>query len=119
MPALTLIAESQWVSPWVLHAMVALEEKQLPYQLELVPLPIPAPKGAELQERAVLGKVPILVDGDAWVSESLAISEHLAERYPTPGHPRIFPADLVQRARARQVMLFARTTSFALREARP
>jgi hypothetical protein len=28
---LTLYAESEWVSPWVFHAMVALEEKRLPY----------------------------------------------------------------------------------------
>jgi glutathione S-transferase len=119
MSDLILYAESQWVSPWVFHAMVALEEKRLPYRLELVPLPIPAAKRAELAAHAILWKVPILVDGDAWISESLAISEYLAERYPTPGHPRLFPADLVQRARARQVMLFVRTGLFALREARP
>jgi serine/threonine protein kinase len=35
---LTLYAESTWMSPWVFHTMVALEEKQLPYRLEVVPL---------------------------------------------------------------------------------
>jgi len=118
-PKLTLFAESGWVSPWVFHAMVALEEKGLPYGLELVPLPIPEPRRTELRERAILGKVPILVDGDAWISESLAISEYLAERYPAPEYPRLFPADLVQRARARQVMSALRTGFFALREERP
>ena len=103
-PKLTLYAESGWVSPWVLHVMVALEEKGLPYQLELVPFPIPEPRRVELRERALLAKVPVLVDGDAWLTESLAISEYLAERYPAPAFPRLFPADLVQRARARQVL---------------
>ena len=77
---LKLYAESGWVSPWVFHVMVALEEKGLPYQLEVVPLPIPEPRRSELRARAILGKVPVLIDGDAWITESLAISEYLAER---------------------------------------
>src|SRR6185295_11600093 len=103
---------------WVFHAMVALEEKRLPYRLEVVPLPIPADRKPEVQ-RAIIGKVPILVHGELWISESLAISEYLAEKFPWPDHPRLFPADLGQRARARQIMSFLRTSLFALREDRP
>ena len=116
---LTLYAESQWVSPWVFHAMVALEEKQLPYELEVVPLPIPADLRGTWQQKGLLAKVPMLVHGETWISESLAISEYLAERFPTPDHPRLFPADLGERARARQVMSMLRTSMFALREERP
>lgn len=119
MSDLTLYGESSWVSPWVFHAMVALEEKQLPYKLEVVPLPIPPDRRAELAAKALVGKVPILVHGEAWIGESLAISEYLAERFPAPTHPRLFPADLVERARARQVMSMMRTSLFALREDRP
>ena len=119
MPDLTLYAESTWVSPWVFHAMVALEEKQLPYKLEVVPLPIPAAKRDELAAKAILGRVPILVHDDVWISESLAISEYLAESFPAPAYPRLFPANLVERARARQVMSMLRTSLFALREDRP
>jgi len=118
-PNLTLYAESDWVSPWVFHAMIALEEKGLPYRLEVVTFPMAEDLRADLRERAVIGKVPILVDGDAWITESLAISEYLAERYPAPDYPRLFPADLVQRARARQVMSALRTGFFKLREERP
>src|SRR5262245_1170878 len=103
---LTLYAESSWISPWVFHAMVALEEKQLPYALEVVSLPIPDALKPKLAEKALLAKVPILVHGELWISESLAISEYLAERFPSPDHPRLFPADLGERARARQVMSF-------------
>jgi glutathione S-transferase len=119
MSDLTLYAEAEWISPWVFHAMVALEEKGLAYQLRVLELPRPPAEKQELQRKAVIGKVPILVHRDAWISESLAISEYLAEAFPTPAHPRIFPEDLVKRARARQVMLFLRTDLFALREDRP
>jgi glutathione S-transferase len=103
----------------VFHAMVALEEKGLPYELAMLPPAAEEARRAELRERALLCKAPLLVDGDAWITESIAISEYLAERYPAPGYPRLFPADLVQRARARQVMSALRTSCFALREERP
>ena len=119
MSDLTLYGETGWVSPWVFHAMVALEEKKLPYTLELVPLPIPADKASELAAKAIIGKVPILVHGDVWISESLAISEYLAETFPAPANPRLFPANLVHRARARQIMSMLRTGLFGLREDRP
>lgn len=119
MADLTLYAESTWMSPWVFHAMVALEEKKLPYKLEVVSFPIGAAQKAELQAKSILGKVPILVHDDVWISESLAISEYLAERFPVPDHPRLFPADLAERARARQIMSYLRTSLFALREDRP
>src|SRR2546423_2524689 len=109
---LTVYAESEWVSPWVFHVMVALEEKQLPYKLEVLELPMPAATKALLNDKAIIGKVPVLVHGDLWISESLAISEYLAETFPTPGHPRIFPADLGERARARQLMSMLRTSMF-------
>jgi len=118
-PDLTLYAESSWMSPWVFHAMIALEEKGLPYKLEVVPMPIPPDRRAQLEARAVIGKVPLLAHGDLWFTESSAISEYLAEKFPFPDHPRLFPADLGERARARQIMSMSRTGLFALREDRP
>ena len=118
-PRLTLFAESSWMSPWVFHAMVALEEKLLPYKLEVLSLPLSADVKAELEQRALLAKLPVLVHDDTWISESLAISEYLAETFRAPDHPRLFPANLVQRARARQIMSFLRTSLPTLREARP
>jgi glutathione S-transferase len=115
----TLYVDAGWISPWACHALVALEEKQLPYTVETVPLPIPAAIRAELATRSLTGKVPVLVDGEVAIGESLAISEYLAENYPFPAHPRLFPADLGQRARAREVMSWLRTELFALREERP
>lgn len=119
-PELTLYGESTWMSPWAFHAMVALEEKGLVYKLEVVPLPMPPELKATLQAKALLGKVPVLVHGDGWISESSAISEYLAETFPSSqGYPRLFPANLVERARARQVMSWLRTSLMSLRNDRP
>jgi glutathione S-transferase len=117
--ALTLYVSSSWDSPWSFHAMVAIEEKQLPYKLEVARTPMAPELAAVLTERALSPRVPVLVHGDHWIAESLAISEYLAERFPYPDHPRLFPADLVERARARQVMSWVRTTMRTLRDDRP
>jgi glutathione S-transferase len=116
---LTLYAESSWMSPWVFHALVALEEKQLPYKLEIVSLPVPASVRTMLQSTSIIAKLPILAHGDLWISESLAISEYLADAFPAPEHPRLLPERHAERARARQIMMFLRTSLLALREARP
>lgn len=117
-PDLTLYAESSWMSPWVFHAMIALEEKQLPYKLQVVSLPLGELARGALQARALIATVPVLVHASAGValSESLAISEYLDEVFPSPA---ILPEAPAQRARARQLMLYLRTQLHALREARP
>jgi glutathione S-transferase len=119
MPDPTLYADASWMSPWVFHALVALEELRLPYRVEPLRFPIAADVRDDLQRHALLGKVPCLRDGDVWLTESSAISEYLAERYAPPAFPRILPADLVERARARQLMSWLRTSLMALRDERP
>jgi glutathione S-transferase len=47
-----------------------------------------------------VGKVPVLVDGDLVVWDTLAIAEYLAERFPEKA---LWPADVRARARARSV----------------
>ena len=44
--------------------------------------------------------VPLLVDGDASISQSMAIIEYLDERYP---EPRLLPGDAAARARIRSL----------------
>jgi glutathione S-transferase len=118
-PELTLYAESSFLSPWVFHAFVALEEKHLPYKLEVYSMPLSDEQRTRLKKHAILGKVPTLQHGELWITESLAISEYAAERFPFPSFPRLFPADLGDRARSRQVMSYLRTSMFGLREDRP
>jgi glutathione S-transferase len=99
--------------------MVALEELRVPYSLDPIHRPIAKDVADRLRDHALLPKVPCLVDGDFWLTESSAISEYLAEAYPPPSHPRLLPADRQQRARARQVMSWLRTSLMGLREVRP
>jgi glutathione S-transferase len=119
MSELTLFADASWMSPWVFHAMVALEELRVPYRVEALDLPISEPKRSELAANAHMAKVPCLVDGAMWLTESSAISEYLAERFPPPAHPALMPTSINERAHARQVMSWLRTSLGALREARP
>jgi len=116
---LTLYADASWQSPWVFHVMVALEELGLKYKLEAKKLPLSVDERMRIQDKAILGKVPCLAHGDFWVTESAAITEYLAETFAPPAYPRIMPTNPRDRARARQVMSWLRTSLFALREDRP
>ncbi|WP_437521930.1 glutathione S-transferase family protein [Sorangium sp. So ce726] len=52
------------------------------------------------------GKLPVLVDGDLVLTESVAIVLYLAEKYPDKG---LLPADPRERAKVNQWLLFAAT----------
>lgn len=52
------------------------------------------------------GKIPVLVDGDLALTESVAIVLYLAEKYPDKG---LIPADLQGRAELNRWLLFAAT----------
>jgi glutathione S-transferase len=119
MSDLTLYGDASWQSPWVFHAMVALDELKLRYKLEALKFPIAEDTKTQLRAHAYLPKTPCLVHGSFWLTESSAISEYLAETFAPPDHPRIMPASIEERARARQVMSWLRTSLMGLREDRP
>jgi glutathione S-transferase len=52
------------------------------------------------------GKIPVLVDGDVMLTESVAIVLYLAEKYP---EKHLVPSDPVQRAQVYRWLLFAVT----------
>jgi glutathione S-transferase len=90
---------SSWsMRPWVLMRGLNLpfEEIRLSFTLGLEG---PNARFNEAVRRySPVGKVPVLIDGDLHVWDSLAIAEYLAERYPQAG---VWPADSASRARAR------------------
>jgi glutathione S-transferase len=61
-----------------------LEEAGCPYAIQFVDIMKGAHKAPELVALNPMGKLPILVDGDAVVTESAAIALYLADRY-APG----------------------------------
>jgi glutathione S-transferase len=86
-------AYSSWsLRPWLLmkHAGVAFDE---------VRIPLFRPDSKEkILRYSPAGRVPILVDGDLTVWDSLAICEYLAEKH---AHLQLWPAETRSRANAR------------------
>ncbi len=71
------------------HVVWMLEEAGLNYDLRYVDMQAGAHKAPEYQRRNRMGKLPILEDGGAVISETAAIAMYLADRY-APG--RLAPA---------------------------
>jgi glutathione S-transferase len=69
--------------PWSRAANVVwmLEEAGVDYQLSFVDMMKGEQKSPELLALNPMGKLPVLVDGDAVVTESAAIALYLADRY--------------------------------------
>ena len=89
---------SSWsMRPWLLmkHAGIAFEERAL--RLDWAES---SPFKQTLLAIAPTGRVPLLVDDGFAVWDSLAIAEYLAEQHP---EKRLWPADRLQRARARSL----------------
>jgi glutathione S-transferase len=75
--------------------------RQCHIEFDEVQIPLRQPDSLERKLAfSPAGKVPILIDGDIRVWDSLAIVEHLAERFPEKA---IWPADSEARALARSV----------------
>ena len=117
MSELTLYVDANYESPWALAVFVALEEKQLPY--ELATKRLSAKETFEPGYGARTRKIPALRRGDFWLAESMAIIEYLAESFPFPKHPRLFPENLEERAMCREVQLWLRTDFMPIRQERP
>lgn len=93
-----------WWHPFSLYprrARVVLREKGLACDEAVVDLPAGATRAPEFARLNPFGQVPVLEDGPLVVAGSLAIMEYLEERHPSPP---LMPADVAERARARQLM---------------
>jgi glutathione S-transferase len=116
---LILWGESGFQSPYVFSCFVALREKRVPFALRTMALAAGEHRRGEYLARSLTGRVPALQHGQLWLAESSAIEEYLEEAFPPPGHPRLYPADLAERARARQIQAWVRSDLLPLRQERP
>ncbi|MEO7255109.1 MAG: glutathione S-transferase family protein [Casimicrobium sp.] len=93
----TLIIGNKNYSSWSLRPWLQLHAFDVPFAEERHVFDTPE-FAAEIQsrKRSPNGKVPVLVDADIKVWDSLAISEYLAER-----HTGMWPAEAAARAHAR------------------
>ena len=115
---LTLYVDAFWTSPYALSAFVALTEKGLPFSIEELGLHRRDHHVPTYREGSLTGRVPALRHGDYWLSESSAIAEYLEDAFPAPGHAPLFPDDLQERGRARQIMAWLRSDLMPIREER-
>ena len=111
---------SSWsMRPWVLltQAEIAFEETVLRFD-NFNDASTYEQSAFKQSLRAVTpaGKVPVLVDGDLAIWDTLAISEYLAEQFP---EKQLWPADRAARARARSICAEMHSGFSALRSACP
>ena len=92
-----LIIGNKNYSSWSLRPWLAMKVAGVAFDEVLISLDAPDFK-AQVTARSGAGKVPVLVDGDIHVWESLAILEFLAERFPA-----LWPAQEGARAHARAI----------------
>jgi glutathione S-transferase len=93
-----LIANKNY-SSWSLRPWLLLKQLGIPFEEERISFKDPSFK-ARVRAVSPAGLVPVLVDGDLVVWDSLAIIEYLAEKFPDRG---VWPAAREARARARSV----------------
>ena len=116
---LVLYSDSLWESPYVYSCFVALHEKELAYEVRTVSLERQEHHLPEFRDRSLTARVPALVHGDFWLTESTAIVDYLEEAFPAPAFRTVLPAGLRERARARQIMAWLRSDLGPLRVERP
>ncbi len=112
---LKIVVGSKNYSSWSMRGWLAVELTGAPY--EEVVIQLDQPDTAErIRAWSPAGRVPVLVDGDLTVWDSLAICEYLAERFPEAG---LWPAGARARAVARSVSAEMHSGFQALRSAMP
>jgi len=98
---------SSWsLRPWLLlkHAGIAFEEEVISFNADDFK--------ARVGRYSKAGKVPLLVDGDVVVWDSLAIVEYVADKYPDK---KLWPADIARRAHARAIVAEMHSSFQAMR----
>ncbi|HLH92463.1 MAG TPA: glutathione S-transferase family protein [Xanthobacteraceae bacterium] len=96
---LQLVIGNKTYSSWSLRPWIGMKAAGVPFDETLLVFDSPDFK-SELAKISGNGKVPVLIDGDTHVWESLAILEYLAEKFP---HAGLWPVDRAARAHARSI----------------
>ncbi len=90
-------------SSWSMRPWVLLKQAGIAFEEIMVRFDAFTPESqfkATLKPLSPTGKVPLLVDGDLVVWDTLAIAEYVAEQFPDK---QLWPADTAARARARSM----------------
>ena len=112
---LRLFIGNKAYSSWSLRPWLLMRQFAIPFDETVIPMYRPETRAAMLAV-SPNGKVPALHDGDLVVSESIAIVEYLAERFPDRA---VWPRDRAARALARAVSAEMHAGFVKLRQACP
>ncbi len=110
-----LYIDSNYASPYAMSVFVALHEKQLPFEIATIDLVSGAASSPAYAKISLSHRVPTLVDGNFSLSESSAITEYLHEAYPGQA---LYPAEVEDRARVRQLQAWLRSDFMPIRSER-
>jgi glutathione S-transferase len=94
-----LIIGNKNYSSWSFRPWLAMKVAGIAFEETVISLDAPDFK-ARVTVPGGSGRVPVLIDGDARVWESLAILEYVAEKFPAAG---LWPPNVAARARARAI----------------
>src|SRR6202012_1520742 len=109
---LKLVIGNKNYSSWSMRPGLALRANDIPFEEVFIPLYTGAADKQRILDVSRSGKVPILVDGDVTIWDSLAIIEYVAERFP---EKRLWPEHPAHRAHARSVCAEMHSGFVALR----
>jgi glutathione S-transferase len=98
--ALTLVIGNKNYSSWSMRPWLALRASGIAFDEVFIPLYTGEAGKNRILAFTHSGKVPVLIDGDVVIWESLAILEYVAEKFPQAG---LWPADAKARAHARAI----------------
>ncbi len=112
---LTLVIGNKNYSSWSFRPWIAMKVAGIPFEEKLIPLYEPGSR-EQVLKISPAGKVPILLDGEHTVWETIAILEHLHEYFPRAG---LWPSEAPLRSHARSVAAEMHAGFQALRKACP
>jgi glutathione S-transferase len=113
--SLTLILGNKNYSSWSLRPWIAMTVAGIPFTETVIPLYEPGSRERVLKFSPA-GKVPVLIDGERHIWESLAIIEYLVEKFPDAG---LWPRHSAARSHARVLASEMHAGFSALRRACP
>ncbi len=97
----TLTVIGNYLSPYVRKVLVCLELKGIPYRIDPI---APFVGNEDFSRLSPLRRIPVLIEGDLVLNDSTVICEYLQDRFPAPS---LYPADPVERAKARWLEEYA------------
>jgi glutathione S-transferase len=113
--ALNLVIGNKNYSSWSLHAWLYLRESRIPFEEIRIPL-YTGDWAQQIARYSPAQRVPVLIDGDLHVWDSIAIFEYIHEHYPQAVG---WPSEVAARTHARCITAEMHAGFLAVREELP